>query len=534
MRKVLAESSTSTRTTHSSKRRRNCFLLVQQLVIATLVAFVGISIAITISSLLSSKTERIDLEDLFETNASLGASIGTDEEELSKNIDSGTASSHTASIATGTISPGPTTTTTTDKQHLAFLLTVPFYVYEEFLHDENLLNITDMVLLGDNPNQTTYDNFNDLLESRKFHKHSGDLHFIRSALEHPMRVKQPEHAKLFVVPSLIYIDIAELIYFVGDPQIKARRLSNIKRIDEFLAHSPWFKRNDGADHIAPISHQIYSLIKPLRIPKIAPHLAKCNMVQEHESNSDPTCIHPDYADKRAMYKIFYTASPCNITAVEKKRKDYAFSGALHRFKHGQNKQFQSRRDICSWLPSHTNYTFDVCGYGDKCPHLSQALLGFHALGDSMSASRLFDTIMSGTVPIFTLKRHYQAQPEWYDWSQISYFADVQNKTQFLADIEKIMSNKTDIMLKTQNILANMDLFNWQTNVPFDIYMVSSKFECVSLFHLVVYSIEQTHSSDLHLFQKIILIVSSASKALSRNSSQQKIKVQCIDSSLRTP
>jgi len=340
-------------------------------------------------------------------------------------------------------------------------------------------------------------------------------------------VKNPEHAKLFVVPSLVFKDIEDLIYN-PDPQIQARRLSNIKRIDEFLARSPWFKRNDGADHIAPISHYMNSIRRTFRLPNIVPHLARCNMVQFHEENNDPIYIHPDYADKRAMYKIFKNASPCNITAAEEKTKDYVFSGSLHRFKQGQNRQFQSRRDICSWLPTHTNYTFDVCGYGDKCPHLSQALLGFHARGDSISAARLFDTILSGTVPIFTLEGQYQAQPEWYDWSQISYFADVRNETQFLADIEKIMNNKTDIMLKTQNILANMDLFNWQTNVPFDIYMVST------LVNLNV--IPSTVSSHTLLIRRhtilmpvlIILCllitirvhaVSFATKGLSRNSSQ---------------
>ncbi len=81
MKKVLVESSTSTRTTHS-KRRRNC-LLVQYLVKATLVAFIGISIAIMISLLCSSMPERIeDLEDLLEVDALLGASVaGTDEEK---------------------------------------------------------------------------------------------------------------------------------------------------------------------------------------------------------------------------------------------------------------------------------------------------------------------------------------------------------------------------------------------------------------------------------------------------------------------
>jgi len=477
-------------------------------------------------SLFSSKSERIYLEEDMLPNASSPSILGTDEEiRKKKKIDIGSTASH--KIATST-TPG-LTMTTTDQQHLDFLLTVPFYVYEEFLHDENLLNITDMVSLADNPNQTTYDNFDDFLESRKYHKHSGDLHFIRSALDHPMRVKKPEYAKLFVVPSLIFTDMSELIYFVNDPQIKARRLSNIKRIDEFLASSPWFKRNDGADHIAPISHMSNALSRPLRLPNIAPHLTRCNMIQFHEEQNDPSYIHPDYADKRAMYKIFKNGSPCNITAVEEKTKDYAFIGALKRFKHGQNKLFQSRRGICNRLRTHTNYTFDVCGRGEKCPHLSQALLGFHPRGDTISAARLFDTILSGTVPIFTLEGQYQAQPEWYDWSQISYFADVKNENKFLADIGKIMNNKTDIMLKTQHILANMDLFNWQTNVPFDIYMVS---RLVNLN--VIPSTVSSHTLLIRRNTRLMLVliflcflitirahtVSFATKALSRNSSQQ--------------
>ena len=56
---------------------------------------------------------------------------------------------------------------------------------------------------------------------------------------------------------------------------------------------------------------------------------------------------------------------------------------------------------------------------------------------------------------------------------LSYFADVSSQDNFLRDIDKIMSNKTDIMVKTQNVRDNMDLFNFQTNVPFDVFMVSS-------------------------------------------------------------
>lgn len=378
-------------------------------------------------------------------------------------------------------------------QHL--LLKVPFYVYEEFLHNENLLNFTDMtygtimnteIIAEDKRDEVrkTLDTFDKYLEFNKYHKHSGDLHFIRSALEHPMRVKDPSKAKLFVVPSLLSTDISDLLY-ISDEQLEIKRSSHIKRMDDFLMKSPWFKRHNGEDHIAPIAHNSFGMRKRFFLPNLAPHLTRCNLVQYHESDGiHKNYIHPHYQNKRAMYKIFKNASPCNITAFEEKDQDFCFIGALTRFKHGQNKMFQSRRDICqNWMPKYTNYTSAVCGKGAMCPTLSQALVGFHAAGDTISASRLFDTILSGTVPIFTRKLQYAGQPQWYDWSKISYFADADNKTQFVEDIEKILSNKTDIKIKTRNLLENTDLFNWRTNVPFDIYMVSTcsqfefEFEC---------------------------------------------------------
>ncbi len=86
------------------------------------------------------------------------------------------------------------------------------------------------------------------------------------------------------------------------------------------------------------------------------------------------------------------------------------------------------------------------------------------------------------MPIFTLKEQYFTLPEWFDWDQIFYFADAGNETQFHLDIERIMRNKTDIFLKTRNVLENAEIFNWQTNVPFDIYMMSYEFEFVTLHH----------------------------------------------------
>ena len=102
------------------------------------------------------------------------------------------------------------------------------------------------------------------------------------------------------------------------------------------------------------------------------------------------------------------------------------------------------------------------------PTSSNALLGFHLQGDNWSSNRLFDTLISGTVPVFTNDHQYGSQPQWYDWDRISYFVNVQNKTNFIHSTKEILKNKTDIMVKTKNVLDNKDLFDWQTIVPFDI------------------------------------------------------------------
>ena len=52
-----------------------------------------------------------------------------------------------------------------------------------------------------------------------------------------------------------------------------------------------------------------------------------------------------------------------------------------------------RRNVCKWASG--RYSMDICGEGSQCPALGQARLGFHVRGDSISANRLFDTLLSG-------------------------------------------------------------------------------------------------------------------------------------------
>jgi len=115
------------------------WLLVQGL--ATL-AFGFLLIAMI--SLFSSKSERIDLEDMLEPNASL-PSIGTDE-EISKKIDNGSTASH--SIATST-SPGPTMTTT-DHDDAVVPATTVLIVPAEVLHSRqegtNITSFTNLII----------------------------------------------------------------------------------------------------------------------------------------------------------------------------------------------------------------------------------------------------------------------------------------------------------------------------------------------------------------------------------------------------
>ena len=112
----------------------------------------------------------------------------------------------------------------------------------------------------------------------------------------------------------------------------------------------------------------------------------------------------------------------------------------------------------------------ACGEGTQCPALANAKLGFHVRGDTFGANRLLDTLLSGTVPIFTFKEQYDVLPDWFDWDKVSYFANVSSKESFLADVDKIMGDKKTYQEKLKQVLANRDLFDWETPIPFDTYM----------------------------------------------------------------
>ena len=131
--------------------------------------------------------------------------------------------------------------------------------------------------------------------------------------------------------------------------------------------------------------------------------------------------------------------------------------------------FQDRRNICDWIRNKPNVSVSICGQGKQCPALASSKFGLHVRGDTFGSQRLMDTILSGTVPIFTRTEQYAIVPRWIDWSKISVFLNLSSEGTFSADLERILSDE-GYEQKYKTLLENRELFHWKTLYPFDTYM----------------------------------------------------------------
>lgn len=342
-----------------------------------------------------------------------------------------------------------------------FLLQQPFYVYESLVWLENA------TLDGQTIRQH--------LEHGVFtDKHGEDLWCLASALSHPLRTMDPERAQLFVVPSLIsQISSRDHEYCLHISTTNNNNKNNticdthqlLDMIEIVLEQSPWFQRSHGADHVLVATHFLAPKVLPLHRT-----LMQCHMIVMENRN-----FHHRHDSDRYMIPSYYMGNPCPSQPNDNSNGD----GDHETIKTADFVQvasmkpkyptFKSRRDICQWLQQ-SNHTVQVCGTGQQCPALRQARFGFHARGDTFGANRLMDTILSGTVPIFTMKEQYQVLPDWIDWEAISVFATVSNRQAFLRDVNGILTDTEQYQTKMAAIRANRDLFEWRNGVPFDTYM----------------------------------------------------------------
>ena len=319
-----------------------------------------------------------------------------------------------------------------------YLLNQPFYIYEDLLWLNSTTNgetIEQMLLRG-----YTW-------------KHNDDIWFVNAALKHPMRTTNPEEAVLFVVPSFINMFLSRQTHrqpCVRD--LEACGMDVLLHIDQKLGQSPWFQRNQGKDHVLVAT--IFTASMRL-VPGVADNLLKCNMISMESRKWN--------APDRLSVPSYYVGTPC---LSRPKEYDFAMIASVK-----PHFTFESRRNICEWLANdRPQYTVAACGEGHQCPGLAQARFGFHVRGDTYGANRLMDTILSGTIPIFTMKEQYDILPDWIRWDDFSYFADVTDKSAFLATLDDIVNNQPLYEQKMANLMANRDLYDWQTPFPFDTYM----------------------------------------------------------------
>ena len=320
------------------------------------------------------------------------------------------------------------------------LLSVPFYIYDDLLWCEN-------ATIGGNITFT---------QSMKiyFPKHTDDYWFSKAALSHPMRTHDPTKAKLYIVPTLLNALSDQLLFFKKRFCVNGICNENFLRfVDKYLADSPWYQRNEGRDHIMVASHWgAHEVLRDLR------HVKNCNFIGYEN-------IRCNNRDRLTIPKIM-VGSPCQLETS--KSKDVAMIASMQNIT-----TFESRWKICQWVQA-SNYTVSACGSGNQCPALARAKYGFHARGDTFGSNRLFDTILSGTVPIFTFREQYDILPSFIDWEAFSEFADVRSRKAFLSDLKSFMTDTNDGVKKYSGKLAmltkNVDLVDWTTPIPFDTYM----------------------------------------------------------------
>jgi hypothetical protein len=314
------------------------------------------------------------------------------------------------------------------------LLTLPFYIYDELIWQNATVNGKAL---------------DDFIAGSKYIKHFDDYYFVKAALKHPMRVPHPAQAKLFVVPTLNNVvfnaDIGEWRICVKD---NCDRHEVLRRAASFLANSTWFQRHDGRDHIVVSSHYKSR-------DSTEEVFRRCNAIifeDRRISNID-----------RLNIPKFYGSLPCLLE--HKKTHDFAMVGSMHT----ERSTFATRSQICKWLPAH-NYSTGRCGEGDQCPVLAQSRFGFHVRGDTFGANRLFDTILSGTIPIFTFKEQYDILPQWIDWKSFSYFVNITTEEAFIKSLDRILVDTEGYIKKLQNVLQHRDILDWHSGLPFDMFM----------------------------------------------------------------
>lgn len=359
-----------------------------------------------------------------------------------------------------------------------YLLSVPFYVYEEFAWING--TIADLPIASVMRNHS----FNG---TNRF-KHGDDYWFLQASLKHPMRTRSINEAKLFFVPMLLN----QFDYYVNK---KGRRLCVNERCNmellnytsEQIKASTAFQQYPEKhvivrSHFLPVS-DVWDENKRQR-PGYAEFflemLPKMNAVIfegiDFLHSIPPKKERYEYPSRYTLpaYKV---GTACRNSLGAKKDIDVTMVGEV-RFRHRQN--------LCSWLNRSSSIS-SYCGKGDRCPALAHAKLGFHVVGDTLGSQRLMDTILCGTVPVFTNLDQFKVQGTWIDWKQLSYYLPLNHKPEqrkskksaaqakaieqeFISGLEAILNDHEGYQRRLKTVLDHIPFFDLSTLYPFDTFM----------------------------------------------------------------
>lgn len=376
------------------------------------------------------------------------------------------------------------------------LLGVKFYVYEDFA-------IPSRLTLDGKP---LPDRLETLDPERPIHtvspsvvKHLDDLLLARQAVRHPMRTDNASEAALFYVPTplnAVSMFGQRLCHHTKDGQKWCGR-AILQRDGEALRKSKWYQKSLGRDHVVVMSSYIHDYKK-----RKAVHVNEYNTnVFQSRLGAAPTVTTSshdfDFADyapmsmlrcnhitwenrvmrvpedgqlklpKRFALPSFYVGRRCSVRQGPASN-DFALIASFE----SRNQKLVERIKLCDVLKrSDASFRVDACGPGKQCPALARAKFGFHVRGDTPGSNRLMDTILSGTVPIFTDKKQYDVLPPFIDWHKLSYFADVKADRKTIdGSLRAIQQDERGYAKRRKAVLRNAKLFDYSTKVPFELYM----------------------------------------------------------------
>jgi hypothetical protein len=353
------------------------------------------------------------------------------------------------------------------------LLSVPFYVYEEFAW----INATYM-------GRPISDVARNMGQDNTPFKHGDDYWFLEASLKHPMRTHNMSEAKLFFVPFLLnYLD--QTMYYKGP------LCSNGKCDFELLLDTQQRLRESKAFQLYPDRHLIVrsaynsagdrwnvKLQKYEGYNRFMELYRQMNVIVFEGKDKFPN------SGLRHALTSYYVGAPCALS--EQKPYDVAMIASLK-----SRPSFRDRKNICRWLNSSSTIKTSVCGPGKRCPALAESKFGFHAAGDTWGSQRLMDTILSGTVPIFTHLNQYEIAGKWIDWSQLSYYLPVHDDSShpgpnlkvtrhsvrpqatqevFLKKLQDILNDTEGYARRHKAVVEHIPLFDYTTLYPFDTYM----------------------------------------------------------------